>query len=351
MIGRRSPSHFTCFRYPTAYSHLLYSDSMPVVRQRQWHAQSQQRAITDFRLARHACPPGMYLAVAPNDFTTWNGVLFVRKGPYLSAILRFQVLLPGRYPDVAPLVVFTSDVFHPLVTSLTTYTYTTGSSAADPVSATDVERLPPGGLSVRHRFHRWFEHAPQSPTSPVANGSVASPNGRNSIKRNSWDLPSPRTASKGHSRKFQSFHIPPPREDDDSTPSEPNYSIIEVLRYVKQVFEDEKCLDDLPLEAVGNPGAWHAWRAHRRKHLKMDKVESQQNTPQKPSNVSGRTRQGGGWNWDGVWADRAKKAIQASQSDATLFGNVDSEELIHFLDLDDEGIESAKRKVLDVAVK
>ena len=320
---------------------------MPLARQRQWHAQSQQRALTEFRLAREACPPGIYLAVNPNDFASWNGVLFVRRGPYSSAVLRFQASFPQRYPDVAPLVLFTTDVFHPLVTPLTTYTYTTGSSAADPVSATDEERLPPGGLSMRRRFPRWFENGQiKSPTSPNGHEGIVSPSEKDSIKRNSWSSPSPHVSSKGHSRKSQSFHIPPPRDDDDHLePSTPNHSIVEVLHYIKEAFEDEQCLDGLPLEAAGNPGAWHAWCAHRRKHLASGR-DSRNGTPVKGGDSGKKEKRGAGWNWDGIWADRAKKAILASQSDATLFGNTESEELIHFLDIDPEQLELAKTDVL-----
>ena len=318
---------------------------MPLARRRQWRAQNQQRALTEFGLARQALPQSIYLAVTPNDFAAWNGILFVRKGPYSSAILKFWISLPDRYPDGAPLVVFSTDVFHPLVTPLTTYTYTTGSSATDPVSATDEERLPPGGLSMSYHFPRWFEHA-RSPSSPMFRNGVLLPNGTNRSKRSSWDSSSPRGALKGHSRKSQSFHIPPPREDDDSTtPSEPSHNIVEVLRYIKRAFEDEKCLDNLPLEAAGNPGAWHAWRSYRKRHL--TKTDLDTNTPTKVGNTVAEKR-GRGWNWDGIWADRAKKAILASQSDATLFGDIESEELLHFLDIDEELLKSHKSKILEM---
>ena len=321
---------------------------MPLARQRQWQSQCQQRALIEFRLVEKVCPRGLYLTVNQNDFTSWNGVFFVRKGPYCSAILRFQIIFPSRYPELAPLVTFNTDVFHPLVTPLTTYTYTTGSSAADPVSATDEERLPPGGLSMRHRFPQWFENGlVRSPLSPEHFGAARLPNGQDRNKRSSWGSPSPRPAAKSHSRKFQSFHIPPPKDEEESQPSELRYSIVEVLRYIKQVFEDESYLDSVPLEGAGNPGAWHAWRAHRSKSLASAKAASRTNTPRKGVEVTGRAQQGGGWNWDGVWADRAKKAIQASQSDGTLFGNVDSEELIHFLDVDGEIIDKAKGNILE----
>src|SRR5699024_3148272 len=83
-----------------------------------------------------------------------------------------------------PLVTFTTDIFHPLLVPLTTYTFTTGSDdATDTVSATDEERLPPGGFSLRHGFPHWFGRAKKS----AANSATSSRN----VSGNS---PSPRAA-------------------------------------------------------------------------------------------------------------------------------------------------------------
>ncbi|KAI1042900.1 hypothetical protein LB505_001027 [Fusarium chuoi] len=66
-------------------------------------------------------------------------------------------------------------MFHPLITPLTTYMYTTDIQESGTVSASDQERLPPGGFSLRHGFPDWFGRgrrsmveAKQAPvTSPV----------------------------------------------------------------------------------------------------------------------------------------------------------------------------------------
>lgn len=78
------------------------------------------------------------------------------KGPYGKAILRFQISFPPSYPNLPPLVTFSTDMFHPLITPLTTYMYTTDIHDSGTVSATDDERLPPGGFSLRHGFPGWF---------------------------------------------------------------------------------------------------------------------------------------------------------------------------------------------------
>ncbi|KAK4963947.1 hypothetical protein LTR28_004238, partial [Elasticomyces elasticus] len=119
---------------------------------------------------KHACPENVYVSVSPDDPALWFGVLFVRKvrleeeekprpadvyatqGPYSPGVLRFQISFPSAYPQRAPVVTITTDIFHPLATPLTTYTHSTESVADEPVSARDDERLPPGGFSLRHGF-------------------------------------------------------------------------------------------------------------------------------------------------------------------------------------------------------
>ena len=220
--------------------------------------------------------------------------------------------LPQQYPDVPPLILFTSDIFHPLVTPLTTYTYTTGSASTDTVSATDEDRLLPGGLSLRHAFPKWF-HKDSSPAFK----------GTNSSKGSSEE-------SSGQVRRPLSFHMPPPKEDGFSA-EDVSPSVAEVLYYLKRVFEDESLLDDLPLESAGNPGAWHAWRAHRKKS-KAPKFHPEKAEDQKGSLSGGlnspRAKPTGDWNWDGVWAERVKRGVSASLSDQILYGSVDGDDIV-----------------------
>ena len=133
----------------------------------------------------------------------------------------------------------------------------------------------------------------------------------------------------GDARRPLSFHMPPPKEDGFSA-EDVSPSIAEVLYYLKRVFEDESLLDDLPLEAAANPGAWHAWRAHRKKtgpkksHLENvegQKLDTKLNSP-------ARTKPSGDWNWDGVWAERVKRGVSASLSDQILYGSVDGDDIV-----------------------
>lgn len=114
-------------------------------------------------------------------------------------------------------------------------------------------------------------------------------------------------------------------------------SAYEILRYIRGAFDDEEVLDSVPLAAAGNPGAWHAWRTHRRAAGKLagdsapvgdsqahdgEDVRSAEGSPgsTKPAQPAGAPRQPGEWNWDGVWEDRVKKGIAASLSEPVLYG-------------------------------
>lgn len=107
-------------------------------------------------------------------------------------------------------------------------------------------------------------------------------------------------------------------------------TIYEVLRYVRSTFDDPAVLDGVPLEAAGNSGAWHAWRAHRVSENKASMPKPEQRTkssdqksdaPLLKTPFARAARQPGEWNWEGVWQVRAKKGIDLSLAEAALYGN------------------------------
>lgn len=251
---------------------------------------------------------------------------------------------------------FHTDLFHPLIVPLTTYTFTTGSSNEAPVSATDEERLPPGGFSLRHGFPHWFGRAQRTTNDSVANSRNVSGSGtggtavenRDSVKEPSEDGPGsadqlqdqptlPVTPKKQTADEPRSSS-PMPSPDSRDVPSrisatpaplpyedlQKTVPVVSLLAYIRSTFDNETILDALPLEAAGNPGAWHAWRAHRR-GIKGGRSDSQgPGTPTPESSAKRGTPQArlpGEWNWEGVWAKRVRSGIEASQSDAMLFGN------------------------------
>lgn len=314
---------------------------MTSLHQLPWHHNIQQHALLEYASLKQACPEGIYLSLKPGASTQWSGVLFVRKGPYAPAILRFLVSFPPDYPTLPPVITFISDIFHPLVAPLTTHTYTTGSSSSETVSATDEERLPPGGFSLRHGFPHWFGRSQKS-----AKFSATS-------SKNVSD------AHPGAANQREDVYKPPPPEDLSSRESSPRSAtfrmshvrtrprrsiqpsqqtkITEVLEYMKSAFDDEIALDTLPLEAAGNSGAWKAWRAYRRSNEADSKlVDSAPSLHEQDE-----------WSWDGVWEERVRKGVDASIAESTLYGGTSGgDDLIRFVDVGNDLTEAVRAGVV-----
>ena len=114
--------------------------------------------------------------------------------------------------------------------------------------------------------------------------------------------------------------------------------ILKVLHYLKQAFDDENTLDNLPLKAAGNPGAWKAWQAHRKpRRPKIKSVPSSivgKDKSQEKSNSQAQRKTAevpDEWNWDGVWQERIRKGVDATISEPVLFGGVGvADDIVHF---------------------
>ncbi|OAG39704.1 hypothetical protein AYO21_05979 [Fonsecaea monophora] len=262
----------------------------------------RQQLVLDFSALRGHCPDGLYVSLTPGDPCVWAAVIFVRKGPYAGAILRFQISFPDTYPDLPPLITFSTDIFHPLIVPLTTYTFSASSlDASGTVSASDGYRLPPGTFSLRYGFPQWFT------TSTSSEGSSL-----NAIKQGDSHPLVHRSSTSDGKAASESPQI-------DPRPQNRGLIILNLLQHVQDAFEDEGLLDRLPLETVGDPSAWHAWRAHRgRVERPVESLtpatEGKDAAPSSPKNP-------GEWKWDGVWESRVRNGIEASISEATLFGS------------------------------
>jgi hypothetical protein len=282
-------------------------------------------------------------------------------GPYAPSILRFRVSFPPSYPTLPPLVTFTTDIFHPLITPLTTYMYTTAIQDSGTVSATDEERLPPGGFSLRHGFPAWFGRSSRKPESSTSDMSLHTPTKglynnelASSATSESGVTPSASQASAGSRNGNEVFGKHP--------------STYDVLRYVRSTFDEDRVMDAIPLEAAGNPGAWQAWRTHRlntgaiptipgfETTTSNSNAEYEASRRENTSHVAlgssksptfmTAARKPGEWNWDGVWEMRVKKGVEASIADAELFGAASSsDDLIRFLNLDMEQIETIQENI------
>lgn len=256
-------------------------------------------------------------------------------GPYASAVLRLQIRFPDIYPDLPPLVTFATDVFHPLIVPLTTYTFSTSSASDNPVSATDEERLPPGGFSLRHGFPHWFGRAKRKDIASGASSRNVSGNSANVVVPPSEPIQSatelelkseepsdtPHTSDAVSDQPIDNEDNTGPQEEPVRVAQVPNLDqfvqtrtvvpVYELLEYIRSTFDNEEVLDSLPVESAGNPGAWHAWKAHRRDG----------HTPGDLRRGSPQARLPGDWHWDGIWARRVETEIETSNSDPMLFGN------------------------------
>ncbi|PHH87519.1 hypothetical protein CDD83_8747 [Cordyceps sp. RAO-2017] len=303
----------------------------------------RQHLLSEFAGLKQACPEGVFVSLTPGDPTLWTAVLFVRDGPYAQAVLRFHISFPDCFPKLPPLVTFSTEMFHPLISPLTTYMYTTDIHDNGTVSARDDERLPPGGFSLRHGFPQWFGRGRR-----VLSGSrqVSSEQARGPASAQTSRAPS---------------SVSSPESGDGTVPSymrrdRRDISVYHVLKYIRSTFDQDHVLDSVPLEAAGNPGAWHAWRTHRRKLGKLPAAETTAEAapPHEDDAASGQSparstastaKRPGEWNWDGVWEDRVNKGIAASLSDAVLYGGSGTDELIRFLAMEEGDVAAIKDNI------
>ncbi|KAL2818374.1 hypothetical protein BJX63DRAFT_419295 [Aspergillus granulosus] len=300
----------------------------------------RHQLLQEYASLKYAAPPGVYVSLSPGDPTLWACVIFVRSGPYASAILRFQIRFPLTYPDRPPLVAFSTDVFHPLIVPLTTYTFSTGVSNEDPVSATDEERLPPGGFSLRHAFPNWFGQARRTDIRSASSPGSVNLNaglGTSAVQEASTQ----ETTTESEQREGSNGEVIATTTAEPAPKIRTSIPVLELLNYIRTSFDDETVLDSVPLEAAGNPSAWHAWKAHRKNTDTAPASDPKRDNPQ--------ARAPGDWNWDGIWIRRVQYEIEASRSDATLFGSAARgapDELIRFSRLDRSTLDSAKQMLV-----
>ena len=244
----------------------------------------------------------------------------------MPAILRFEVSFPDEFPHVPPLITFKSDIFHPLVTPLTTYAYTTGSSGSDAGNTLDQERLPPGGFSLRSAFPNWFGQSMPGVGTPPSERFFS-----NSIEGHSeLDCDSDEHEVVNQTQKPTAAYDSHPVASNPPTLSLRRGvpTMADILGYLKSSFEDEELLDNLPLESAVCPGAWHAWVAYRGNSEQELPMVKQDNVPlghacqnHKAVSIPKAARSASHWNWDGVWVKRVRTGVDASISGPVLFAN------------------------------
>jgi hypothetical protein len=116
---------------------------------------------------------------------------------------------------------------------------------------------------------------------------------------------------------------------------------INILKHLKEAFEDATVLDNIPFSAVGNPSAWHAWRAYRGLSTTQRRGRSPSRS-QEPERSPSSPKQMSDWNWDGVWESRVRNLIDASISEAGLFSN---QNLVKFAKIDGSQLKEIRQRM------
>lgn len=167
-------------------------------------------------------------------------------------------------------------------------------------------------------------------------------------------------------------------QEDDPLDADDIY-VVDILRYMRAVFEDATLLDNLPFDEAANQSAWYAWRASKHSiHAKNAASASaatavtksadykppttsttpaeagDTNTPSTPAKATRTTaislagpttpkptpKKPSEWKWEGVWDMRARKGIEASITEASLFGAGGlRDDEIHFVSVETDEVE------------
>lgn len=272
--------------------------------------------------------------------------------------------------------------------------YSTDVAVGGTVSASDEERLPPGGFSLRHGFPGWFGRGSRERERARVQAQAESQRNRSSGEPVDVMSTPPRAVATatGMTPASASSGVSVGSAATFEQTQRREVSTYEVLRYIRSTFDDEDVLDAVPIEAAGNPGAWHAWRTHRRQ-MKGKTGQGQgkgatagegegseaqagegSTTAAAAADAAGgsgpaTTRRPEEWNWEGVWEERVKRGIAASLSEGVLFGNAgaademvcfsgptltlealiegtDYSVQINFLNMDDAEVEGTKSNLL-----
>lgn len=213
--------------------------------------------------------------------------------------------------------------------------YPTG--AENDGSTTERPKLPPGGFSLEHGFPEWFGGSRRR-----ASGSRQGSRERRGVSPSAASSKSAKSGS-GKSPAVPPKDVPPKEVPPYMQTDRKTISTYSLLKYIRSTFDKAEVLDAVPLAAAGNPGAWHAWRTHRRKEGKVFD-EKKSNRLSRLSIIDGlskpasseqgdaaasdaksigsqsTTREPGDWNWDGVWEDRVKKGVASTLTESVLYG-------------------------------
>ncbi|XP_028390838.1 AKT-interacting protein-like [Dendronephthya gigantea] len=71
--------------------------------------------LMEFKYLCKNPPGGVYVIPSIKSLQVWHGIIFLRAGPFREGVFRFDILFQDNFPNAAPLIRFTSHVFHPQI--------------------------------------------------------------------------------------------------------------------------------------------------------------------------------------------------------------------------------------------
>ncbi|KAJ2660026.1 hypothetical protein IWW48_003189 [Coemansia sp. RSA 1200] len=80
-------------------------------------------------------PRGVYMMPSLGSINVWYGVMFVKRGYWRDAVIRFRIDIPREYPRLHPAITLATPVAHPLV------------------------RLEDGRFALEHQFPQWTPYS------------------------------------------------------------------------------------------------------------------------------------------------------------------------------------------------
>ena len=75
----------------------------------------EQQLVVEYNSLRSYCPSGIYVLPQLGNLNVWQGVIFLRQGPFKNATFRFKIEIPQDYPNTIPGVYFYDFIYHPLI--------------------------------------------------------------------------------------------------------------------------------------------------------------------------------------------------------------------------------------------
>ena len=197
---------------------------------------------------------------------------------------------------------------------LTQYTFNAGALDGT-TAASESDRLPPGALSLRHGFPRWYKQGRHEGSDQQTQANQ---------ERSGDEEPSLNATSVGSEQEFDS-----------------QQATLQILKHIKAAFEDATLLDSVPYAVVGNPSAWHAWRAFRGLASAQERGRSPERGSRSDTSPSS-PKQMSEWNWDGVWESRVLNAVESSISEAGLYTN---QGLVRFAKVDNAQLKEIRQQL------